>query len=297
MAVDAFTHDHRTQRLKGTLLDDSYHYCKDRKFHPLALPVVGVISDSGDDRGNRRWQYLVPRFYPCLLESALDGRRSLYGVCARPNSAAGRTSSSPRDHAAPDASNAVPYANRVDHFGYNRLVSRGSVRLFDARMAGLRLDGSSTNSGDVDDNPGFGIPDSGQRFCLSGIAKNQSRHEKNQLLDATILLRRCLPRHDASGDYRRHDAFSSRRLSCNAVTIARQRPAFVHRYRDHCLKRWPNFFSAILCSSTDGALTAENLSRQCQGRQASITARLLVLSPAALRSGSIRGSSGVDQAL
>ena len=92
MAVDAFTHDHRTQRAmsalrgkadghdvdgmpllmppdarhggvihyrspfrpsKGTLLDDSRHYCKDREFHPLALPVVGVISDSGDDRGNR----------------------------------------------------------------------------------------------------------------------------------------------------------------------------------------------------------------------------------------------------
>jgi len=42
-------------RLKGTLLDDSRHYCEDREFHPLALPVVGVISDSSDDRGNRRW--------------------------------------------------------------------------------------------------------------------------------------------------------------------------------------------------------------------------------------------------
>src|ERR1700746_860039 len=118
-------------RLKGTFLDDSRHYRKDREFHPLA-PVVGVIGDSGDDRDNRRWQYLVPRFYPCLFESALDGRRSLYGIRARPNSAPGRTSSSPRDHAAPDASNAVPYANRVDHFGYNRLVSRASVRLLDA---------------------------------------------------------------------------------------------------------------------------------------------------------------------
>ena len=27
---------------KGTLLDDSRHYRKDREFHPLALPVVGV---------------------------------------------------------------------------------------------------------------------------------------------------------------------------------------------------------------------------------------------------------------
>src|SRR6516225_9642986 len=135
----------------------------------------------------------------------LDGRNAI-------SSAPGRPSSSPRNHATPNASNAVPYANRVDHFGYNRLVSRGSVRLLDARVAGLRLGGSSANSGDVDDNPGFGVPDSGQPFRLSGIAKNQSRHEKNQLLDATILLRRCLPRHDASGDYRRHGAFSSRRL-------------------------------------------------------------------------------------
>jgi len=90
--------------------------------------------------------------------------------------------------------------------------SCGSARLLDARMASLRLGGSSTNSGDADDNPGFGVPDAGQRFRLPGIAKDQSRHEKNQLLDATILLRRCAPRHDASGDYRRHDAFSSRCL-------------------------------------------------------------------------------------
>ena len=195
-----------------TLLDDSRHYCKDREFHSLALPVVGVISDSGDDRGNRRRQYLVPRFYPCLFESALDGRRSLYGICAWPNSAPGRPSSSPRNHATPNASNAVPYANRVDHFGYNRLVPSSSARLLDARVAGLRLGRRSTNSGDVDDNPGFRVPDPGERFRLSGIAKDQSRHEKNQSLDATILLRRCLPRHDASGDYRRHDAFSSRHL-------------------------------------------------------------------------------------
>jgi hypothetical protein len=54
------------------MLDDSCHYRKDREFHPLALSVVGVISGWGDDRGNRRWQHLVPRFCPCLFESASD---------------------------------------------------------------------------------------------------------------------------------------------------------------------------------------------------------------------------------
>src|SRR5271165_1044845 len=68
------------------------------------------------------------------------------------------------------------------------------------------------------------------------------------------------------------------------------------QYCDHFLNRYPNFCSATLRSSTDGVLTAGNLSRQCHGLQASIMARLLVLSPAALRSGSMRGSSGVDQA-
>ena len=79
-------------------------------------------------------------------------------------------------------------------------------------MAGLRLGSSSTNSGDLDDNPGFEVPDAGQCFRLPRIAKDQSGYPKNKLMDATILLRCCAPRHDASGDYRRHDAFSSGRL-------------------------------------------------------------------------------------
>jgi hypothetical protein len=36
---------------------------------------------------------------------------------------------------------------------------------------------------------------------------------KNQLLDAEIFLLRCAARNDASGDYCRHEAFSSRHLS------------------------------------------------------------------------------------
>jgi len=63
------------------------------------------------------------------------------------------------------------------------------------------------------------------------------------------------------------------------------------------LNRWPNLSCASRRSSGLGVLTFGNWSRQCQGRQASMTARLLVRSPAALRSGSMRGSSGVDQAL
>jgi hypothetical protein len=40
--------------------------------------------------------------------------------------------------------------------------------------------------------------------------------------------------------------------------------------------RCPNFCNPMRRSSADGMLTAGNLSRQCHGRQASITARLLV---------------------
>src|ERR1700719_1979604 len=61
--------------------------------------------------------------------------------------------------------------------------------------------------------------------------------------------------------------------------------------------KYPNRCRAKRAASGDGALTLGNLSRQCQGRQASMMARLLVKSPLALRSGSMRTSSGVLQAL
>src|SRR5262245_36754138 len=66
---------------------------------------------------------------------------------------------------------------------------------------------------------------------------------------------------------------------------------------DQCLNRCPNFSCAMRRSSDVGTFTRGNWSRQCHGRQASMTARLLVRSPAALRSGSMRGSRGVEQAL
>src|ERR1700749_4936205 len=61
--------------------------------------------------------------------------------------------------------------------------------------------------------------------------------------------------------------------------------------------RYPNRRLASRASSGVGAFTLGNLSRQCQGRHALMMARLLVKSPAALRSGSMRGSSGVEHPL
>ena len=84
-------------------------------------------------------------------------------------------------------------------------------------MASLGLGSSSANSGSVDDNPGLGILDAGERFRLFGIAKDRTRYGKDRILDVAILLRRCPARHDASGDYRCHDAFSSRCLSLLVV--------------------------------------------------------------------------------
>src|SRR5262249_60040797 len=57
--------------------------------------------------------------------------------------------------------------------------------------------------------------------------------------------------------------------------------------------KYPNFSRAFFISAGLGALTGGNLSRQWNGRHASMIARELVKLPLALSSGLMRGSSGV----
>src|SRR3989442_12262923 len=65
----------------------------------------------------------------------------------------------------------------------------------------------------------------------------------------------------------------------------------------HYSSRYPNFSRAFFITAGLGALTGGNLSRQKNGRHASMIARELVKFPFAFSSGLMRGSSGVLQAL
>ena len=72
------------------------------------------------------------------------------------------------------------------------------------------------------------------------------------------------------------DANNGPGRSGHADDQAPLRFACFHWMHDQFLNRWPNFSSAMRRCPGDGAFTAGNLSRQCHGRQASMTARLLV---------------------
>jgi hypothetical protein len=102
-------------------------------------------------------------------------------------------------------------------------------------MAGLWLGGGSANSGGVDDNPGPRILDTRQHFRHLELRKIGTPHEKDQLLDAQIFLLRCVTRNNASGDHRRHDASSSRRLSLHEI-ICGFRPR--SRRDTQCMERY-----------------------------------------------------------
>jgi hypothetical protein len=57
------------------LLDDSCRDPNDREVYPLALPVVGVVSGRGNDRGDHCWQYLFLDFvhvFSSLLWTGID---------------------------------------------------------------------------------------------------------------------------------------------------------------------------------------------------------------------------------